>query len=88
VVRAEGLTEIDEDAPPADEIPGYVEKCRRTAISWIGFDPGGFARLLRGREGQAYPAGGSAGRRCWQRGVGTAERGAARYSHPDRLKLR
>jgi PPOX class probable F420-dependent enzyme len=43
VVRVEGTAEIAEDAPPATEVPEYVEKYR-SAISRIGFDPGGFAR--------------------------------------------
>jgi PPOX class probable F420-dependent enzyme len=43
VVRAEGTAEIVEDAPPATEIPEYVEKYR-DAIARIGFDPDGFAR--------------------------------------------
>src|SRR5215212_6502911 len=43
VVRAEGTAEVVEDAPPADEVPEYVEKYR-DAIARIGFDPSGFAR--------------------------------------------
>jgi PPOX class probable F420-dependent enzyme len=43
VVRVEGITEIVEDAPPATEVPEYVEKYR-AAIARIGFDPEGFAR--------------------------------------------
>lgn len=43
VVRAEGTAEIVEDAPPATEVPEYVEKYR-DAIARIGFDPDGFAR--------------------------------------------
>ena len=43
VVRVEGTAEIAEDAPPATEVPEYVEKYR-SAISRIGFDPAGFAR--------------------------------------------
>ena len=43
VVRVEGMAEIVEDAPPATDVPEYVEKCR-TAIARIGFDPDGFAR--------------------------------------------
>ena len=43
VVRVEGIAEIVEDAPPATEVPEYVEKYR-TAIAQIGFEPEGFAR--------------------------------------------
>jgi PPOX class probable F420-dependent enzyme len=43
VVRAEGTAQILEGAPPANEVPEYVEKYR-AAISRIGFDPGSFAR--------------------------------------------
>ena len=43
VVRAEGTAEIFEDAPPATEVPEYVEKYR-DSIARIGFDPDGFAR--------------------------------------------
>jgi PPOX class probable F420-dependent enzyme len=43
VVRVEGTAEIVEDAPPATEIPEYVEKYR-AAIARIGFDPDGFAQ--------------------------------------------
>ena len=43
MVRTEGTAEIAEDAPPATEVPGYVEKYR-DAIARIGFDPDGFAR--------------------------------------------
>jgi PPOX class probable F420-dependent enzyme len=46
VVRVEGIGDIIEDAPPANEIPEYVEKYR-AAMARIGFDPKGFA--------QAYP---------------------------------
>ena len=45
VVRAEGVTEIVEDAPPATGVPEYVEKYR-DAIARIGFDPDGFARAF------------------------------------------
>jgi PPOX class probable F420-dependent enzyme len=45
VVRAEGTAEIVEDAPPATEVPEYVEKYR-DAIAGIGFDPDGFARAF------------------------------------------
>ena len=45
VVRAEGTAEILEDAPPATEVPEYVEKYR-DAIARIGFDPAGFARAF------------------------------------------
>lgn len=43
VVRAEGMAEILADAPPATEIPEYLEKYRE-AIARIGYDPEGFAR--------------------------------------------
>lgn len=43
VVRVEGTAEIVEDAPPATEVPEYVEKYRES-IARIGFDPDGFAR--------------------------------------------
>jgi PPOX class probable F420-dependent enzyme len=43
VVRLEGTADIVEDAPPATEVPEYVEKYR-DAIARIGFDPDGFAR--------------------------------------------
>jgi PPOX class probable F420-dependent enzyme len=43
VVRAEGVAEIVEDAPLANEVPEYVEKYS-AAIARIGFDPEGFAR--------------------------------------------
>lgn len=43
VVRAEGTAEVVEDAPPANEVPGYLEKYRE-AIARIGYDPEGFAR--------------------------------------------
>jgi PPOX class probable F420-dependent enzyme len=43
VVRAEGVADILEDAPPASEVPEYVEKYS-AAIARIGFDPEGFAR--------------------------------------------
>jgi NAD(P)-dependent dehydrogenase (short-subunit alcohol dehydrogenase family) len=42
VVRAEGVAGIVEDAPPASEVPEYVEKYS-AAIARIGFDPEGFA---------------------------------------------
>ncbi len=43
VVRVEGTAEILAGAPPATEVPEYVEKYR-DAIARIGFDPDGFAR--------------------------------------------
>jgi PPOX class probable F420-dependent enzyme len=43
VVRVEGMIDIVEDAPPAFEVPEYVEKYQ-TAIARIGFDPESFAR--------------------------------------------
>ena len=42
-MRVEGTVEIVEDAPPATEVPEYVDKYR-DAIARIGFDPEGFAR--------------------------------------------
>ena len=43
VVRVEGTAAVVQDAPPATEVPEYVEKYR-AAIARIGFDPEGFAR--------------------------------------------
>jgi PPOX class probable F420-dependent enzyme len=43
VLRVEGMADIVEDAPPATEVPEYVEKYR-DAIARIGFDQDGFAR--------------------------------------------
>lgn len=43
VVRAEGLAEVVEDAPPATGVAPYLEKYRE-AIARIGYDPEGFAR--------------------------------------------
>lgn len=43
VVRAQGTAEVVEDAPPATEIPEYIEKYRES-IARIGFDEEGFAR--------------------------------------------
>lgn len=43
IVRVEGMAEIVEDAPPATEVPEYVEKYR-AAIARIGLDPEGFAQ--------------------------------------------
>ena len=43
VVRVEGTAAVIQDAPPATEIPEYVEKYR-AAIARIGFDPEGFAQ--------------------------------------------
>ena len=45
VVRVEGTAQIVEDAPPATEVPEYVEKYRN-AIARIGFDLEGFARAF------------------------------------------
>jgi PPOX class probable F420-dependent enzyme len=42
VVRIEGTAAIVEDAPPAAEVPEYVEKYR-AAMARIGFEPEGFA---------------------------------------------
>jgi PPOX class probable F420-dependent enzyme len=43
VVRVEGTAEVLEDAPPATELPEYLEKYR-DGISRIGYDEEGFAR--------------------------------------------
>ena len=43
IVRVEGMAEIVEDAPSANEVPEYIEKYR-AAIARIGFDPDSFAR--------------------------------------------
>jgi PPOX class probable F420-dependent enzyme len=43
VVRVEGTAELDESAPPADELEAYVEKYRE-GIARIGFDVDGFAQ--------------------------------------------
>ena len=43
VVRVEGTARIVEDAPPATEVPDYVEKYRED-MARIGFDEEGFAR--------------------------------------------
>ena len=43
MVRIEGVAEIVEDAPPANEVPEYVEEYS-AAIARIGFDSEGFAR--------------------------------------------
>jgi hypothetical protein len=43
VVRAEGTAVVVDDAPPANEVPEYLEKYR-AAIARIGYDPEGFAR--------------------------------------------
>jgi PPOX class probable F420-dependent enzyme len=43
VVRVEGTAELDESAPPADEVEAYVEKYRE-GIARIGFDVDGFAQ--------------------------------------------
>ena len=43
MVRLEGAAEIAEGAPPANEVPPYVEKYRES-IARIGFDEEGFAR--------------------------------------------
>ncbi len=43
-MRAEGVAKIVENVPPANEVPDYVEKYS-VAITRIGFDPGGFARV-------------------------------------------
>ena len=45
VVRVEGMAKIVEVAPPATEVPEYVEKYR-DAIARIGFDLEGFARAF------------------------------------------
>jgi PPOX class probable F420-dependent enzyme len=43
VVRLEGTSRIDEDAPPASEVAPYVEKYRESKVR-IGFDAEGFAQ--------------------------------------------
>ena len=43
VVRLEGVAEIAEDAPPANEVPPFLEKYRE-GIARIGQDEEGFAR--------------------------------------------
>lgn len=43
VARAECTSEVVEDAPPAHEVPEYLEK-HRESIARIGFDPEGFGR--------------------------------------------
>jgi PPOX class probable F420-dependent enzyme len=43
VVRMEGVAEVMQDLPPANEVGGYLEKYRES-IAQIGFDPDGFAR--------------------------------------------
>lgn len=45
VVRAEGMAEILDNAPPATEIPEYLEKYRE-AIARIGYEPEGFAQAF------------------------------------------
>ncbi len=55
VVRAEGGAEIVEDAPPATEIPEYLEKYR-DAIARIGYDEEGFARVYSRRYGSSRRA--------------------------------
>ena len=42
-MRVEGTARIVEDAPPATEVPYYVEKYRED-MARIGFDEEGFAR--------------------------------------------
>jgi PPOX class probable F420-dependent enzyme len=42
VVTVEGDAQVDEDAPPANRNPAYLEKYRR-GIDRIGMDPDGFA---------------------------------------------
>ena len=60
VVRVEVMAEIAEDAPPATEIPEYMEKYRYDTAR-IGFDPDSFARATPRRSGRRprrflYPA--------------------------------
>ncbi len=43
MARVEGVAEVVHDAPPATEIPAYVDKYRES-IARIGFDEEGFAR--------------------------------------------
>lgn len=45
VVRAEGMAEILDNAPPATEVPEYLEKYRE-AIARIGYEPEGFAQAF------------------------------------------
>ncbi len=46
VVRCEGVAEIIEDAPPANEVPDYLEKYRSN-IPGIGLSEEGFADTYR-----------------------------------------
>lgn len=46
VVRAEGIAEISEDAPPATEVPDYLEKYR-SSIPGIGMSEKEFADTYR-----------------------------------------
>ncbi len=46
MTRVEGVAEIAEDAPPATEVPEYVDGYRES-IARVGFEEEGFA--------QAYP---------------------------------
>lgn len=43
VVRVEATAKVLQDAPPATEVPEYLEKYRE-AIARIGYEPDGFAR--------------------------------------------
>ncbi len=43
VTRVEGIAEILQDAPPAPEVPEYVDEYRES-IARVGFDEEGFAR--------------------------------------------
>ncbi len=44
MTRAEGVAEIVRGAPPATEVPEYVDKYRES-IARIGLDEEGFARV-------------------------------------------
>ena len=43
MTRVEGVAEIAEDAPPATEVPEYVDGYRES-IARVGFEEEGFAR--------------------------------------------
>jgi hypothetical protein len=56
VLRVEGMAKIVEVAPPATEVPEYVEKYR-DAIARIGFDPKASPGPSRWRSGSRPRAG-------------------------------